>query len=128
MRITQITASWQETVSLGNYSNVKPSISLTATLDEGDDPAAWKAALMNEARTFVQEQVDAALEANDQPAKYSLEPRYDVRYTYVGNTKIVVIAPADVRIPGRSVYAHHVKHRLATARRLARHIRSEVQE
>lgn len=118
MRITEITVSWQETAGLGDYSNVRPGVTLTATLDEGDDPAAWREALLIEARRAVQEQVDQALEAMGKPAKWSAEPRYDVRYCYAGKGKIVLLVPTGVRLD-TSTYPLAAGHRLAMARRIA---------
>lgn len=81
MRLTQITVSYGETQSLPEYSNCKPALTLTASLDETDDPVACEAALWEQARTSVHTQVDAALEANDRPAKYDPGPRYQVMRT-----------------------------------------------
>lgn len=81
MRIETITVSYGMTQSLPKYSNVKPSITLTGVLAEGEDREQAKAALLDEARAFVHEAIDVALEASDRPAKYSAEPRYEVRRT-----------------------------------------------
>ena len=82
MKLIQITVSYGETQSLPSYSNVKPSLTLTATLDEGDDPAACEVELWALAKAHVHEQVDLALEASDVAAKHSAEPRYQVMKTY----------------------------------------------
>lgn len=82
MKLIQITVSYGVTQSLPEYSNCKPSITLTATLDEGDDPAAAEADLWAHAKAHVHEQVDLALEANGRAAKYSGEPRFQVMKTY----------------------------------------------
>lgn len=82
MQITQITVSYGETQSLPEYSNVKPLLSITATLDEGEDVAIVEAQLWEHAKDAVHAQIDAALEANDKAAKYSTEPRYQVMQTY----------------------------------------------
>lgn len=78
MQIKTVTVSYNRTHSLGNYSNVRPGISLTAELEEGDDPEAAKAALLYDARAFVEEMIDQALEAEGEHAKFSREPRYQV--------------------------------------------------
>lgn len=106
MHITQITVSYGETQSLPEYSNVKPLLSLTATLDEGEDVAIVEAQLWEHAKDAVHAQIDAALEANDKAAKYSTEPRYRVMRTYQGYTahgkidqpKIVVVFPTELRL------------------------------
>src|SRR5215208_8322371 len=82
MRITQITVSYGETQSLPEYSNVKPSLTLTAVLEDGDDPEDEEFELCEYARASVHAQIDAALEANDRPAKYDPCPRYQVLMTY----------------------------------------------
>ena len=81
MNITTITVSYGETQSLPEYSNVKPLLSITATLDEGEDVALIEAQLWEHAKDAVHAQIDLALEANDKPAKYSTEPRYQVMKT-----------------------------------------------
>lgn len=98
MQITEIRVSWTETASLGNYSNVKPSLSLTATLDEGDDPSLVRQELLSECQGYVREMVDQALEADGQPAKYSTAPRYDIlastfRAPPAPAQKIVLLVP-----------------------------------
>lgn len=82
MKIIQITVSYGETQSLPEYSNVKPSLTLTATLDDGDDAAAVEAELWGLVKAHVHEQVDQALEGSDKAAKHSSEPRYQVLRTY----------------------------------------------
>jgi hypothetical protein len=86
MNITQITVSYGETQSLPEYSNVKPAITLTATIDEDESPDNAEAVLWERAKESVHNQVDLALEANDKPAKYSQEPRYQVMATYTNNS------------------------------------------
>jgi hypothetical protein len=81
MKLTQITVSYGETQSLPEYSNVKSQITLTATLDEGDDPAGAEGHLWQLAKDSVHEQIDLALEANGRPAKHSADPRYEVYQT-----------------------------------------------
>jgi hypothetical protein len=82
MNITQITVSYGETQSLPEYSNVKPSITLTATLEDGELHEDVEAELWAHAKYQVHAQIDLALEANDRPAKYDPAPRYQVMRTY----------------------------------------------
>ena len=108
MNITQITVSYGETQSLPEYSNVKPSPTLTAVLDEGDDPAVIEAQLWQLAKDSVHAQIDMALEANDRAAKYDPCPRYQVMRTYWDRynrpkdepepPKIVVILPNELEL------------------------------
>lgn len=120
MQITEVTASWSETCSLGNYSNVRPSLTLKATIgpDEEDAQLAiW--ALTETCKRHVQEQVDLALEAEGEPAKYSSEPRFDV-HTANYTPRMVVIVPAGTdRLP--HCWVHKSKLRLAHARQVATH-------
>jgi hypothetical protein len=76
MQITEITVSYGRTQSLEAYCNVRPSVTLRATLDEGEDPEAARQQLLDEARAIVYEEVDQALEDDGKAAKYSTEPRY----------------------------------------------------
>lgn len=141
MKLTQITVSYGETQSLPEYSNVKPSLTLTATLDEGDDPARAEAHLWELAKTSVHEQVDAALEANDRAAKYSTEPRYQVMQTYRNHWRskddppalppLVVILPNEAKLDDkRFVHASHSadsrKQRLRVAQRIAAQVAGEM--
>lgn len=105
MKLTQITVSYGATQSLPEYSNVKPNLTLTATLDDGDDPEQIEAQLWDMAKVAVHEQVDQALEASDQAAKYDPAPRYQVMRTYWNSymtrgtpepPKIVTILPNEV--------------------------------
>lgn len=118
MKITEITVGYAAVQSLPEYSNVKPSLTLTATLDEGDDPAEAEALLWHHAKDAVHAQVDLALEANDRAAKYSTDPRYQVMKTYWnqwdhrGETKppqYVVILPNEINLE-RGAYAQSLIH------------------
>lgn len=118
MQITQITVSYGETQSLPEYSNVKPSITLTAVLDDGEDAAAAESDLWTQAKNAVREQIDLALEANGKAAKWSGEPRYQVMQTYwdqwshKGETKppqYVIILPNSIN-PDRGAYAQKLIH------------------
>lgn len=127
MQIETITVGWKETASLGNYSNVQPSLTMTARLDEHDnvDDVRWR--LTQECRAFVQEAVDQALEAEGHPAKYSMDERYDVVAARVRTgaktwRRIVVLVPTKSarRIAGVDFHGVIVGHRRhIAARRLA---------
>lgn len=124
MHVTEVTASWSETCSLGNYSNVRPSLTLKATIgpeEEDAQLAIW--ALTETCKRHVQEQVDQALEAEGEPAKYSSEPRFDV-HTANYTPRMVVIVPAGTeRLP--HCWLHKSGLRLAHARRIAQQRYSE---
>ena len=108
MHITQITVSYGETQSLPEYSNVKPSLTLTATIDADDDPAVVEAQLWQLARDAVHAQIDNALEANDRAAKYDPALRYQIMRTYwdrygqprgaIEPPEIVVILPNELEL------------------------------
>lgn len=140
MKLTQITVSYGETQSLPEYSNVKPNLTLSAVLDEGDDPQAAERYLWEQAKTSVHEQIDLALEANGKAAKYSTEPRYQVMQTYRNHWRskddppalppLVVILPNEAKLDDkRFVHASHSadsrKQRLHVARRIAAQVAGE---
>ncbi len=81
MERTKITVGYTHTHNLGDYSNARPSIMIEAVLSEGDDPEAVKMTLHDEAVAYVHEAIDQALEASNQPARYSSAPRYTVMAT-----------------------------------------------
>lgn len=115
MKLTQITVSYGETQSLPEYSNTKPQLTLTAALDDGDDPAAVEAELWGRAKAAVHEQIDLALESCGKAAKYSTEPRYQVmrtahdRYRHNNNAPpnpppLVVVLPNEMSLDDRFVH------------------------
>lgn len=82
MKLTQITVSYGVTQSLPEYSNIKPNLTLTATIDESDDPSAVELLLWQHAKRAVHEEIDRALESSGKAAKYSADPRFQVVRTY----------------------------------------------
>lgn len=145
MQRTKIVVTYQRTHNLGNYSNVRPSISIEGTLEESDDPEVVKQQLRAEARAFVHEVIDEALESEGQAAHFSNEPRYRLAYTveetYLGSgfdrgrhgkarapERLLVIVPQPIRLhrddnPGRQwwgdPYGPSSKLRLSHARQAA---------
>jgi hypothetical protein len=116
MNITQITVSYGETQSLPEYSNVKPSLTITATLDADDNPTVAEAELWQLAKQSVHAQIDLALEANGKPAKYDPAPRYQVLNTYWNQwdhrgeekpPQYVIIAPNSIKLD-RGAYAQRL--------------------
>lgn len=91
MQITEITVTYQETANLGNYSNVKPMVTLRATIESGDTPEIMQLVLLDQARKAVQDQIDQALEQDGQAPKYSTDPRFDVLTYYP--EKLLFIVP-----------------------------------
>lgn len=118
MNITQITVSYGETQSLPEYSNVKPSITLTATVGDGEMPEDVERTLWKHAIAAVHAQIDTALEMNGKPAKYDPAPRYQImrtfhdRYADRGKSappKIVVILPNELELE-RDTLDHRLVH------------------
>lgn len=134
MKLTTITVSYNRTQSLENYSNVRAGQTLTAELAEDDDEREVVAQLYHEARTFVEEVCDQALEAEDQAAKFSAEPRFTVwsvaaRYGHrterlIPPEPLVIITPDTIPLPSHEAgrnWAVTLRHglRLGHARRIA---------
>jgi hypothetical protein len=118
MKLLTITVSYGATQSLPEYSNVKPSITLTAQLDPDDDPNEVEQLLWRHAKISVHEEIDRTLELCDRAARYSDEPRYQVLRTYWnewehrGETKppeYIVIVPNGVSLD-RKVYDQRLVH------------------
>lgn len=97
MKITQITVGYGETQSLPEYCNVKPSITLTAALDDGEDETAVRQQLMALARQAVHEEIDNALENAGHKVKYYQGPTYQVFYSPA--MEIYVVAPNETKQP-----------------------------
>jgi len=57
MQVKQITVEISRTYNLGNFSNIKPTVSIIAALSEGDDPEQ----AADEARLLAETQIDAAI-------------------------------------------------------------------
>lgn len=132
MKITEITVTYGLTHNLGNYSNVRPDLRLTAVLDEGEDAEGAIEQLYQRARAFCEEAADLALEQDGQRAHFSTEPRYRVQRTAEINTYdrgkitppelLLIITPGTVELTGRTVtYVANIerKIRLSHARRAA---------
>jgi len=122
--ITKLTVSYQQTENLGDYSNVKPSVTLEIALTEDDniDFETRLAEAQERVRRAVEREVDDALEDHGKPARYSMEPRYALftRYQKVrdsGLRDVAVIGPIDAAYPGMS--RSYKNFRLPAIRRIA---------
>ena len=92
MKITEITVGWKETCSIpGEYSNVTPEVTLTASLNDLDDDTKARNELLQTAKRTVQEQINDILERHGESPKYSDEPLYRLRYSR--DEKVYVIVP-----------------------------------
>lgn len=97
MQITQVTVSYSELVSLGDYCNAKPQISMTATVEEGENPAEVRKQLNDMVKRYVHSEIDVALEANGQAPKYYSGPRYLTKES--DKRRFVVVAPVGTDWP-----------------------------
>lgn len=59
--VKTITVEYAYTFNLGNYSSVKPAVTITAELAEGDNVEQVTHTLRNQARVEVQSEIDLAL-------------------------------------------------------------------
>lgn len=62
--VKTITIEYTYTFNLGNYSSVKPAVTITAELAEGDNVEQVSHALRTQARVEAQTEIDLALMAN----------------------------------------------------------------
>jgi hypothetical protein len=60
-RITTVNASYKLTRNLGDYNNVSPSVGMTATVEENEDPVEVERGLMAACKAEVHEVVKAIL-------------------------------------------------------------------
>lgn len=116
MNLTAITVSYGATQSLPEYSNVKPQITLSAELEPGEHAGDVAARLWELARAEVHEQIDRALEAGDQRAKYDPAPRYDVitpsqrafrDRSWAEPEAVIVVVPTKAAVDGYVVASHY---------------------
>jgi|GEM_PF-1895164 len=96
MNITQVTVGWQETVSLPEYNNVRPSLTLTAQVNEEEDEQATVNALLDEVKRVVHQQVDEALERCGRRPRYYTGPTYQVVECF--ERRLVLVIPNEVEL------------------------------
>ena len=60
MKVSDIRVEFGQTETTDRFCNVRPVVSITAKLEEGDDPQAVTAKLMADARQAVEVEVKAA--------------------------------------------------------------------
>ena len=95
----EVTVTYGLTQKTVEYSNARMDITIGASAPNADAARALIDVLTAQASRVVQEAVDQVLEANDLPAVYSDQPRYDIlHYTYPFDvTPIYVLVPTDTR-------------------------------
>jgi hypothetical protein len=136
MKVTKISVRYGRTHNLGDYNNVRPEIELTAELALTDDVDEAIFSLATDARVFVEEAIDDALEQHNRPAFFSQEQRYDVilsrsvmgRGEPAIEPKTVAIIPTHGGTRRRApngYYASDLGVRLDHAKRLAGNLLSE---
>ena len=80
MKTIRVRVGWTEAISLPD-ANVKPSVMITAQLDDDDDPADVRSVLLDACKREVRAEIDAVLEFHGQAPKYYAGPRYQVLYS-----------------------------------------------
>lgn len=100
MEIERITVQYGRVWSLGNYNNVKPEVTVTALLQDGDDPLRVQAELQQQAQGHVEAIIDQALEQQGDAPEFYTGPRYDV--LVARDAKLVAVIPSGLRghLPG----------------------------
>jgi hypothetical protein len=91
MQITQISVSTSYTYNLGDYSNIRPEVHLTAQVESGDNHLEVMEKLQKETFVGCLQAIDTALEQNDRPAKFSKAPRWNA-YRYRDEKLIAVVS------------------------------------
>lgn len=94
MKIIEISIKLGQTFNLGNYSNVRPEIELTADPDETDTLDQVLDDLTARARQFIHDEIDRALEDNGKPPQFYAGPRYGLLLAH--HEKVAVLVPADI--------------------------------
>ena len=110
MQVKTITVEFGMTQNLGDYSNVRPLVAITADLDQGDDPAAVLQALQGQVRTEVETAVDTALEQAGQSPRFYQGTLFTVFYSEV--RRCVVIVPSDTTLPHEATWRDEDKWRV----------------
>lgn len=92
---THISVTVGITHNLGDYSNTRPEVQISAQLMPQDDAVQCVMQLQNEAFDACCRQVDTVLENYGSPARFSREPRYSA---YVSERERIIVFVADRRL------------------------------
>lgn len=95
MKITTVTLKYGVTRNMGDYSNIRPEITLSAEVYDGESAEDVLMTLEHYCKKHVNNLVDQALEADGEPPHYYDGPRYTL-YTQNVADKLVAIAPVGV--------------------------------
>ncbi len=127
MRITQVTVDFTETCNIGDYSNTKPSIELTAVLDAADDVHVVIEDLVTLAKGVLHEKIDEELELVGRAPKYWAGPRFNV--IQGPNTNFVAIVPSGstLKLDGGS-FIQALRLRDKAARQLAMQLLTDEEQ
>jgi hypothetical protein len=103
MKITTVTVGLSRTTSLPDYANIKPSISLTAELDESDAMLDVVDDLSIACCNYIESEIDSGLERNGQSPIYdTISPRFHV--LSCSHARVTVILPAGTETPHPEEY------------------------
>ena len=97
MIVEKLTIGMVYTYNLGNYSNVKPECSLTVQVESGDNLPEVIMTLQDQVRGACLRQIDCVLEENDEPAKFSNDPRWTL-YVYE-DQQLCLLLPENLEMP-----------------------------
>ena len=116
MKISRITVGFSETCNLGDYSNTKPSIELTADLETGDDVLEVIDHLTTLANQTLHKHIDEELERVGKSPKYYDGPLYSVYSSYKYNYILIVPSEPDRHVSHETYYATRQRYEIARAK------------
>ena len=93
MHITEVRYTLGYTYNLGDYTNIRPEITLTANVESNEDANEALSHLYQTARHYCHSAIDSALESEGKPAEFSSEPRFVAYRCY--DEHVTVIVPVD---------------------------------
>lgn len=76
MKVTSFTVGFNLTYNLGDYQNVKPSLTMTVQVEDGDDLGALMTSYADSCRAFVYGEIDRTLETFNRSPKFTEDPLY----------------------------------------------------
>jgi len=97
MIITHVSVTVGMTHNLGDYSNFRPEVQLSAAVGPEDNASVCANRLLNEGRDLCYEQVDRVLEDNEKPAHYSTDVRYTA-YECREENLMILVSDYDMQI------------------------------